>query len=99
MWPVFAVADALKPISAAHRKLSASTKLLSRSIAEAHSVNVTAAAAAQQATVVYTEEEWRKIIELDKRLLAERYLGADTPYLVESQKLNTFCSGFLGFGS
>jgi hypothetical protein len=61
-----------EPISAAHRKLSASTKILSRPIAQGHGVNVTATATTQDATVVCTEEERRKLIELRERLLAER---------------------------
>jgi hypothetical protein len=54
-WPVFAAANAAEPIFAAHRKLSVSTKILSRPIAQGHGVNVTATATTQHATVVCTE--------------------------------------------
>jgi hypothetical protein len=57
----FCVADfrsreCAEPIFAAHRKLSVSTKILSRPIAQDLSVNVTATATTQHATVVCPEK-------------------------------------------
>jgi hypothetical protein len=48
--------ECAEPISAAHRKLTVSTKILSRPIAQDLSINVTATATTQQATVVRTEK-------------------------------------------
>jgi hypothetical protein len=54
-WPVFAAADALNQFL--HRELSASTTILSRAIAQGHSVNATATATRSKPLLLWQKSD------------------------------------------
>jgi hypothetical protein len=70
-----AAADAVSQFPQRTASWALRQRILSRSIAQGHSVNATAMATTEQATVVCTEEERLKLIELRERPLSQAPMG------------------------